>query len=112
MVVTGSLAQRADKPAQQILYLTDNMISEAGYLSTWCWAKGPNHGRANHSPCSALIESSSQMKNRARLINVPVNIHMKSQPNIEASRPSTSITTTIAQKKMLWKEWKRTNFRP
>ena len=82
------------------MYLLVNSVgTRLSYRSTWCSANGPTQGSANHSPCKALIESRSQVKNSARLINDPINIHMNSHPNMEASNPRRTMTITTAQKK-------------
>src|SRR5438309_5567915 len=71
------------------------------YFSACCSAKGPNSGNSNRSPCRALMDSSSQVKNNARPMSVPVNSQPKSQPNIEAKSPSSTNRMTAAQNKML-----------
>ena len=47
------------------------------------------------------MDSSSQVKNNASPMSVPVNSQPKSQPNIEAKSPSSTNTMTAAQNKML-----------
>src|ERR1700740_3348243 len=71
------------------------------YFSACCSAKGPNSGNSNHSPCKALMDSSSQVKKNASPMSVPINSQPKSQPNIEAKSPSSTNTMTAAQNKML-----------
>src|SRR5882762_4653964 len=71
------------------------------HRSACCPASAPSQGSSNHSPCSALIESTAQVKNKANSINAPSTSHTNNSPNVEASNPNSTRTTTAAQKNTL-----------